>query len=83
MIRTVLVHYHSDKIEADVFATDGGFELRWSDYVANEWSETYNDLPVAVARLAVLIDAVESDAFLHLDAPEFAREARRWLDHMA
>lgn len=79
MTRTVLMHYHNDEFESEVIAVDGGFELRWSDYVANEWSETYDDLPVAVARLALLIDVVKNDDLFRDESETFARNARGWL----
>lgn len=79
MTRTVLMHYHNDEFESEVIAVDGGFELRWSDYVANEWVEAYDELAVAVARLALLIDVVKNDDLFRDEPAVFARNARSWL----
>lgn len=33
---------------------DDTFTVNWTDYVANEWTETYEDLSVALLRMAML-----------------------------
>lgn len=83
LVEPVIVWYHNDEFEAEIKRVDESFMLWWGDYVANEWTETYDDLAVAVARLAVLIDAVAHDAFMNDEPAEFAASARTWLDHNA
>ena len=79
MPETVLMSYCNHEFESEVIATDDGFELRWGDYVANEWVERYADLPVAVARLALLIDVVQHEDTFRDDPETFATNARSWL----
>lgn len=46
------------------------FAVRCFDYVINEWIEVYETLAIALARVAVLAECVESD-----DTLAFARES--------
>ena len=39
----------------------GRFSLYWTDYVANEWIETFKYMSQAIARLAILQACQESD----------------------
>lgn len=49
----------------------------WTDYVANDWTEWYADLPTALARLSLLLAAAPAEPdgefrwFRHLDADAF------------
>jgi len=47
-----------DKALATITQVAGGYELTCYDYVINEWTEKYQELSVALARLAVLADCV-------------------------
>jgi len=37
------------------------FVLYWNDYVANEWTEVFDTLPIALLRLAALLECGRSD----------------------
>lgn len=63
-----------------------GWRVQWTDYVANDWTETYahGDLSAALARVAVLAAAVDNPDhprdFLHVTEDEFAPAWRAALD---
>lgn len=49
-------------IEIDVTRLDTGeYQIRWNDFVANEWVETFPSQSVALIRLASLARCAESD----------------------
>lgn len=52
-----LGHFIADYIETGVSIceTDEGFELIWTDFVANQWTEEYKSLSALLLRLAVLV----------------------------
>ena len=50
--------YH---VGVELHETDGKYSLWWTDFVANEYTETYDSLPVTLARLAVLLACGDSD----------------------
>ncbi len=54
--------------------TDARYALRWGDYVANVWNESYPTLSLAVARLAALLYCQEADwdLMLAVEPDEFA-----------
>ncbi len=56
-----------------------GFVLSWTDYVANEWTEEYPDLSLALLRLAVLQRCAESgfDRMFGQDHQQFPAAAYR------
>jgi len=56
-----------------------GYVLWWSDGVANDWTEFYPSLSLALARLATLAAAAESDwqAGFTSGPADFAREAKK------
>jgi len=56
--------------------TDEGFDLRWNDGVANEWSEEFDDLSTALARLAVLMRCGETGW-----STGFAQTPKYFADH--
>lgn len=37
------------------------YQVRWTDFVANDWVETYHDLSDALARVSALVKCGESD----------------------
>lgn len=67
-----LISYSDQSFRAEVTDTGEGFRIWWTDYVANDWEETYPDLSAAVARLALLIGAVRADR-------SFTDGAAEWL----
>lgn len=65
------------QLNEDYFAK---YEVRWTDFVANEWIEVYLELSDALARVSALVKCGESDwskGFVHnnkdfhLQADEF------------
>jgi len=57
-----------------------GWVLKWDDGVANEWSEEYEDRPVAIARLAALAYCIETNRiFLETNEDKFAHRAHSML----
>jgi hypothetical protein len=40
---------------------DTGYVLEWTDFVANDWSETFPNMSTALARLALLAYCCETD----------------------
>jgi hypothetical protein len=57
-----IMSYVGQNLRAEIDTGQDGYVLRWTDYVANAWSEEYLDLPVAVARLSVLV-AIDQETF--------------------
>ena len=56
---------------------DTGYVLEWTDFVANDWSETFPNMSTALARLALLAFCCETDwdAMFKDDSSEFVA---RW-----
>ena len=52
---------------------DAHYTLVWTDFVANAWTETYEDLGAAIARIALLAEAGAQDW-----APSFSMDAPAW-----
>jgi len=46
------------QLDEDYFAK---YEVRWTDYIANEWIEVYLELSDALARVSALVKCGESD----------------------
>jgi hypothetical protein len=40
---------------------DGKFDLTWTDYIINVWTETFDDLSTAMLRAAALVKCGETD----------------------
>lgn len=60
-----------------------GVSLRWNDGVVNEWTEEYESLSVALARVAVLAACGEKDwevGFVN-DSSTFEANARDFLEN--
>jgi hypothetical protein len=57
-----------------------GCMMTVSDLVANEWSEDYENIGAAFARLACLVYAVEHDLTFADDADGFAVRARDFFE---
>lgn len=56
---------------------DRGATLYWTDYVANDWTEWYEDVSTALARLACLARCQETnwDAFFIGEPGDFVKHA--------
>lgn len=67
------------EVGISIHKTDqNSYELRHTDFVANEWVEEYDELSVLLARLAVLVHCAETgwDAgYADAEAEEFSRRA--------
>ena len=62
-------------------APDGDtFVLWWTDYVANEWTETHPDLGTALARLAVLHHCVSHGEGFDVEPVDFVPVATAFLN---
>jgi hypothetical protein len=46
------------QLDEDYFAK---YEVRWTDFIANEWVETYHELSEALARVSALVKCGEGD----------------------
>ena len=68
------------KALATITQVEGGYELTCFDYVINEWTETYQDLSVALARLAVLSDCVVLGGLFVTSEEEFTYVANEFLN---
>ena len=64
---------------AYVLESEGKFVLTWTDFVANEWSETFGSLGLAMARLSVLHNAVGRGAFMKDSPHDFTKNANVFL----
>ncbi|WP_100514230.1 hypothetical protein [Mycobacteroides abscessus] len=58
------------------------WQLFWHDGIANEFTETYDELPVALARLATLMycGQFDFDRYFTTNAAEFPPAARTFLE---
>lgn len=77
----IVMTYQGDEVGAVIASVESGFELRWTDYVANDWTEPYSSLSAAVARLATLIYCLEADPermFITDQPDQFAAIAARF-----
>lgn len=64
---------------------DGTATIWWTDYVANDWAETYKDVATAMLRLAVLLACRQTDwaAGFASQQDEFAAAAHSFLHYHA
>jgi len=60
---------------------EANYELWWTDSVANDWTETYGDLPTVLCRLAVLAACADNDfeLFFANEPVNFAFNAEQFL----
>ena len=56
MTKVDLSSLFDGSINISLTKDEGEFSLEWDDGVAGEWSETYFDLGIALARAAVLAE---------------------------
>ena len=68
------------KAQATITQVAGGYKLTCFDYVINEWTEKYQDLSVALARLAVLSDCVALDGVFVTSDDDFTYVANEFLN---
>jgi len=72
----------NDEVEmAVVLREDGKYDLTWTDYVINVWTETYENLSTAMLRAATLARCGEKDWESFRQSPEeFTRAAESFFD---
>lgn len=59
----IIFSHHTQNVEIAVTGNDvEGYTVEWGDYVANEWSEKFATLPVALLRASVLV-AIGEETF--------------------
>ena len=58
-----LAQFIADKFSTgvNIEASDKGYTLWWTDFVANEWFENYDNLSTLLLRLAILVYCGEKD----------------------
>lgn len=57
----VMVHDYNGEVEFAILKReDGKFELTWTDYIINVWTETFEDLSTAMLRAATLVKCGET-----------------------
>ena len=71
----VVMDFNTDEFGGMILEDEDGSALVWNDFVANEWVELYSSTPLALMRLAVLLDAVERDAMFENGDLDFAKNA--------
>ena len=79
----IVVEFSTDEFGGMILEDEDGSALVWNDFVANEWVELYATTPLALMRLAVLLEASEREAFFVHDHFEFAREAHSFMQKEA
>lgn len=88
MNESIRVEYTGRNLRATLERTYDDRYLLWhTDYVANDWTELFDEPAVALARVAVLIqidqqlnDGGDGNAlYSEPDTPEFEAAAREWL----
>jgi acyl carrier protein phosphodiesterase len=82
---TITLQVTNDHMHAEITEWDhsgAAYRLHWTDFVANEWTEYFPDLPTALMRLAVLQRCTEisdgNGGFEH-DARDFVTGAKYFL----
>jgi hypothetical protein len=60
------------------------FTLEWTDNVVNTWTESFDELSVALARVSALISCGESlwEKFFRFDENQFAEQAKAFLNYV-
>ena len=71
--------YH---IGVELHENDGKYSLWWTDFVANDYTETYDSLPIALAVLAVLLACGDSnwERFFKHDNQDFSVLAQDFIN---
>lgn len=65
---------------AKIIPTADEYVLWWTDRAVNEWTETHPDLGTALARLAVLENAIANNTgFTHPETSDFVAPAAAFL----
>ena len=67
-------------LHATVTPNGDTFVLWWTDYVANEWTETHPNLGTALARLTVLHHCVTHGEGFDVEPDDFTPVAAAFLD---
>lgn len=81
-MKNVLKFDYDNRSYIEVDKTENGFSLTVGDYIANEWTEHYPTLSLAMLRVAVLIKCGEHDfeKLFYKDADTFARHGVLFLN---
>lgn len=67
--------------QADIFEREGNFVLYWTDFVVNEWEESFETMTQALSRLSVLHFAVSVGASFADVSPEaFAKKTNDFVE---
>ena len=69
-----LITYPNPDFEAYIVEIDERVHLYWHDYIANYWVESFDKVSHAIARLAVLDEAVRNELYTSSIPVHFARE---------
>jgi hypothetical protein len=69
-------------VEITEFISNKGekaYAVYWNDYMVNEWTEYFPTLSIALARVAVLAEAVEGGETYANNALEFTFDASKFI----
>jgi hypothetical protein len=69
-----LITYPSPDFEARIVEIDEKVHLYWHDYIANYWVESFDKVSHAIARLAVLDEAIRNELYTSSLPVYFARD---------
>lgn len=72
----------TEEFGVDLFQGEDGYILRWTDYVANEWSESLPTLGLALLRLAALEHCRATERFFAHDRVLFIQAGERVLGQL-
>lgn len=75
------IDFNNEVEMAIILREDGKYDLTWTDYIINVWTETYDNLSTAMLRAATLTRCGEKDweSFRQL-SEEFAQVAEYFFD---
>lgn len=73
---------HKYNVGVELHKADNKYSLWWTDFVANDYTETYDSLPIALAVLAVLLACGDSDweRFFKHDTQDFSVLAQDFIN---
>lgn len=79
----VVTRFSTETFGGTLVEDDDGAVLCWNDFVVNEWVELFSTTPVALMRLALLLDAAEREAWFVNDALGFHKFAIEFMHESA
>jgi hypothetical protein len=76
------IDYNQEVEFAILKREDGKFDLTWTDYIINVWTETFEDLSTAMLRAATLVKCGETnwESFFQATPEEFTKVANKFFD---